>query len=195
MDFIKRSEWFEIVKKHVQNVKETRWWKQGQIYVLTEETPTSKQKLFQSILRGWLRDFGFEFKIKIKDIHFDYPEELTEKNIWNFIKQLNKLFNFQPKILLTNRNIAGGSIYDLAGFKSGFAIIDTKISDEFFSRVAQHTLFHLFGLFFHCNDYLNVEDYEYNSECLMHGNFPSGIVCQKCSDYIKFFWQELKRTE
>lgn len=98
---------------------------------------------------------------------------------------LNQLFAQRPEDFGSTRFSDGSMVISLHGNRQGHT--------ESLRCLAKHEAGHLLGYQLHCDEnYAKVTGYPIARYCLMHYEYPSPRICQKCKDAIVSFWEGIQ---
>ena len=100
-------------------------------------------------------------------------------------------------IYVTTKQFVDDSVsWGAASFEHGMMVLalygDRQRNINFLKKVVHHELGHMLGSRLHCNKYTDIDSYIYDTSCVMHYSCASNRMCDKCKDWIRQWWTQIK---
>jgi len=188
------------------------WWTQGEIRVSWDSAiPQETINLIVDSVDERIRETaGIKFNFITLGDHPSAAEQVASATINGqinveqlFTSALSESWRDQNRggrqhadIYITTKPFFNDAVsWGASSFKYGtmvFALYGQRYQNRnFLHRVTLHETNHLLGMYCHCDDYLNVEGYNYIPECNMHYSCFGFDLCPKCMDFIRHWWEQI----
>ncbi|MBI4141685.1 hypothetical protein HY484_02045 [Candidatus Woesearchaeota archaeon] len=101
-------------------------------------------------------------------------------------------------VVLTPKYLIGGTEHwGVSSFTHGASILalpaERQHDLEFIKNMAKHEAVHLFGYYFHHDDY-KIEGYSEPQDCVTYWRASTNYLCGKCKDALKEFWRGIEQN-
>lgn len=185
------------------------WYKTKKIEIIaetgikTETIELVKQTIEAVIYQIFFNNSLFNVSVSTKNVdayiqYFVDNKDMIndDKFVVNTYKSLIRQKKYHAVIFITKHGFFNDYIsWGRSAFNDGCMILalsgNRQENQEFLGSVVRHESVHLLGSPAHCDDLREVEGYSYNRCCNMHSHVPSEIICEKCKDLVRLWWQGL----
>jgi hypothetical protein len=188
------------------------WWTQNEVRVFWDSTiPQKTVNLIVDAVDERIQEtIGLQFRFVMLGNHVSATKQVTDATINGQIDR-QRLFasalseswrdpqhggRQHADIYITTKSFIDDTVsWGACSFKYGtmiFALYGQRHQNHnFLRRVALHETSHLLGMYCHCDDYQNVDEYRYIPDCNMHYNCSSTDLCPKCTEFIQHWWNQI----
>lgn len=188
------------------------WWTQSEIRVYWDDAiPRKTADLITDAVDTRIREtLDQSFRFALFGNHSSAAEQVADATVNGQINE-QRLFasalseswrdplrggRQHADIYITAKPFLNDSVsWGASCFKHGamiFALYGQRHQNhDFLRQVALHETNHLLGMYCHCDDYQNVQGYNYAPRCNMHYSCPSPDLCSKCVAFIRHWWAQV----
>lgn len=188
------------------------WWIRMEVRVFWEPSiPRQTAEFITGIVNEQMSKFGLkEFDFKMFGSHSSAMEQIAQATVNGQVDE-QKLVDLgltehwrdesrggrqHADIWITDKPFINDTVsWGAACFAHGgmvFALHGQRPHNRNFLRnVAIHETNHLLGMYMHCDNYQNVEGFDYDRKCNMHYSCPSDKLCEKCRALILMWWTQV----
>lgn len=220
--FLTKTRWRDLVAYKVNELHNVikngnkhvpLWWTEREIRIFWDANISQKTaEVVQNTIVRRLHEIGlYQFEVNLFGVHPTTTKQIEKSLTGGCIDEevlstilLNEKWRRKPfgeqhaDVIITSQQFFDDSeSWGAARFSHGSMVFtlygNRSQNTDFLKNVVLHETSHLLGLCYHCDDWLNVGDYNYNPRCNMHYACATPKTCKKCNDFILAWWRELER--